>query len=149
MKNVIETLKDILSASPLMVEFNDNQHIDYNEEQPGNYGVYPIGTSLVKENILGDETYRTNFIIYANMQAHDNYVRLLNSNWLLRMTYWLNSLTDIPIVKDEEKLPLTQGKITSITCSNGMLFGIPTGNIADGVSYQLQIQIEYEFKNND
>lgn len=145
-KNVIETFKDILSASPLMVEFNGNQHIDYNFEEPSNYGVYPIGTRKIDENILGDETYRTDFIVYANMQAHDNYVRLINSNWLLKMTYWLNSLKNISIIKDEDEKKQTTGIIKSISAFNGMLFGIPTGDIADGVSYQLQIQIEYEFK---
>lgn len=143
--NVIETVKKILTDCPLMDEFNDNIHIDYmslGDKQEMDTGVYPLGTSLVSGDILGNKKYHINFSVFADKKAYEDYDRLNNSGFLLSLTYYLNQLKDIAItenVNGEEK----NGVITKISAGNGLLFSVPSGDINDGVTYQIQIGVDY------
>lgn len=142
--NVIEVLKNLLSDCPLMDEFN-NEHIDYNEDVTGNYGIYSVGTNKIKEDIVGNATYVSDFILYANNMAYDDITRLSNASWLMRMTYWLDKQKNFNITEIIDGFVMN-GIITKITASNGMMFSVPTGDINDGVNYQIQIKVTYEFK---
>lgn len=140
--NVIERLKDMLSDCPLMDDFNDG-HVDYTEAEPGNFGIFNVGTTKLKEDVLGNATYISNFTLYANNMAYDDMTRLANSSWLLDMSYWLNNQKDLDIeveIEGETK----KGVISKIDSSNAMMFRYPTGNPADGVDYQIQIKVTYK-----
>lgn len=40
-------------------------------------------------------------------------------------------------------MELNTGEITKISCANAMIFDVPTGDINDGVRYQMQIAVTY------
>ena len=50
------------------------------------------------------------------------------------------------IIVDGKEL---SGEITKMSCANAMLFAVPTGNVNDGVTYQLQIYAEYTIESEE
>ena len=62
--------------------------------------------------------------------------------------YWLEKQKHIAVtaVVDGKEMP---GEITKMSCANAMLFAVPTGNVNDGVTYQLQIYAEYTIESEE
>lgn len=143
--NVIEAVRSILTDASIMDEFN-GVHVDYTES--GEAGIYTNGAVKISEDLIGNPTYRMNFQLYTGMQAFADYDRLKNSDFLLRLTYYLDTITGVEITEtvNEKECP---GEITKISCSNAMLFDVPTGDINDGVRYQLQIAVTYKIYSED
>ncbi len=137
--NIIELVKSILQEFP---KIND-LHIDYNEASPDEFGLYPTGDTLVKDDILGNQTRQHKFILYAVYQSFNDYDRLANSGTLLELQMWLErhaNNQEVSITVDNRELA---GTLTKLTCANGMLYEIPDGNMNSGVMYQLQITADY------
>ncbi len=139
--NVIETMKRILTDCDLMDEFN-GIHVDYTESQAGTAGLYSNGASKIGEDIIGNPIYQINFQLYAGLHAAIDFDRLQNSDFLLNLTYYLNSLKGVPITETVNGQEYT-GEITKVTCSNALLYSVPTGDLNDGVTYQIQISVTY------
>lgn len=57
-----------LTEYPKISEFltGGDIHIDFTEPDPVNYGLSSNGDSLVKEDILGNQIRRHNFVMYAS-----------------------------------------------------------------------------------
>ena len=142
--NIIETIQAALASFPKINEL----HIDYNDDAPDNFGLYPTGDSIIVQDIIGNQMRNHNFVLYADFLSFNDYLRLQNSNTLLELQYWLekypNQQTVTAMIDGEEK----NGVLTKITCSNGMLFSVPDGNINSAVRYTLQISAEYQIINN-
>lgn len=140
--NIIEAVKKVLTEYPRMSEFCNGIHIDFNKNEPGNFGLYSNGDSLVKEDIIGNQKRKHNFVLYANNQTFNDFERLANSTFLLELGYWLEIVKNQPVsvVVDDTEY---QGVVTKLSSANGMLYMVPTGDINDGVTYQLQIYAEY------
>lgn len=132
--NVIEKVKDILKNYEHISEFVNDIHIDFTDSDAKSYGLSSIGDALLSKDILDNETRQHNFILYARAEAYEDFDRLQNSNFLLELNYWLEKQKDIEI---------NNGKITSLSSANGMLYEIPDGDLNNGVLYQLQIYAEY------
>lgn len=142
--NIIEVLQSALETFP---NIND-LHIDYNENAPDSFGLYPTGDRLVTQDIIGNQKRNHNFILYADFLSFNDYLRLQNSSTLLELHYWLEHYADgqevTAIIGENEYI----GNLTKITCSNGMLFSIPDGNMNTAVRYTLQIAVEYTISTN-
>lgn len=138
--NIIELVKSILQEFPKIGEL---VHIDYTENTVQDFGLYPTGDKLVKEDILGNQTRNHTFILYATCQSFNDYDRLVNSGMLLELQMWLEQHADGQEITVEVGGRIYKGKLTKLTCSNGMLYGIPDENTNSGVQYQLQITAEY------
>lgn len=142
--NIIETIQAALASFPKINEL----HIDYNDDAPDNFGLYPTGDRIITQDIIGNQTRNHNFVLYADFLSFNDYLRLQNSNTLLELQYWLekypNQQTITATIDGEEK----SGVLTKITCSNGMLFSVLDGNINSAVRYTLQIAAEYQIINN-
>lgn len=141
--NIIEKMESILLEFPKI----NSLHLDYNENAPEEFGLYPTGDTLVKEDILGNQQRRHNFILYAAFQSLNDYDRLANSGTLLELQQWLERYADeqeITITINRKEL---SGFLKKITCANGMLFNIPDDNLNGSVQYQLQITAEYTINN--
>jgi hypothetical protein len=141
--NIIELVKQILTDYPKMSEFTNDIHVDFTDSAPTNFGLSSTGDQLIKEDIVGNQTRQHNFVLYAINQAFTDYDRLANSTFLLEITYWLeqHKVDDpIEVIINEQTV---SGKITKLTSANGMLYSIPTGDINDGVTYQIQIYAQY------
>ena len=143
--NILEKVKEILTEYPKMSEFCNGIHTDFTENKPGNFGLYPNGDAILKTDILGGQKRKHSFVLYANNQSFNDFERIANSTFLLELAYWLETVKNVPItvtVGNEER----EGIITKMSSANGMMFAAPTGDINDGVTYQLQIYSEYKVK---
>ena len=143
--NILEKVKEILTEYPKMSEFCNGIHTDFAENKPGNFGLYPNGDAILKTDILGGQKRKHSFVLYANNQSFNDFERIANSTFLLELVYWLETVKNVPItvtVGNEER----EGIITKMSSANGMMFAAPTGDINDGVAYQLQIYAEYKVK---
>lgn len=143
--NVIEATKKILSNYKKISEFSSGVQIDFTINEPTNFGLSSIGDTLIKEDVLGNQKRKHSFVLYAVNQAYEDYDRLSNSNFLLELAYWLETQKgqSIDIVIGDI---VKKGEITKISTANAMIFNVPTGNIRDGVMYQIQIYVEYKVK---
>lgn len=144
--NIIELVKTTLQSFPRISEICSDIHVDFTDESPTSYGLYPTGDVLIKRDILGNETRKHTFTLQAIYQSQSDYDRLSNSGVLLELQLWLEKQPA------NQQITVTIGDITKtgrlkkLTCSNGMLFRIPNGNMNDGVCYQLQISAEYKLE---
>lgn len=143
--NILEKVKEILTEYPKISEFCNGIHTDFTENKPGNFGLYPNGDAVLKTDILGGQKRKHSFVLYANNQSFNDFERIANSTFLLELAYWLETVKNVPItvtVGNEER----EGIVTKMSSANGMMFAAPTGDINDGVTYQLQIYAEYKVK---
>ncbi|MFQ9516721.1 MAG: hypothetical protein ACLRZ9_12980 [Eubacterium sp.] len=149
--NIIETVRKILTDYPKMEEFTNKIHIDFTDnEQDSDFGLSSTGDTKLKEDILGNQVRKHSFILYALNQAFTDYDRLSNSTFLLELSHWLEMLdTDKYEVEEIIDESVYKGKLVSLECANAMAFQMPSGDIDDGVMYQVQIYAEYSFSREE
>lgn len=138
--NIIELVKKILLKFPKINEVCNDIHVDFTDDIPTNYGLSSTGDSLIKTDVLGNQSRKHTFILYAVYQSQSDYDRMVNSGTLLELQYYLE--------KNYFNQKFSDGIITKLTCSNGMLYEIPE-ELNDGILYQLQITAEYETESED
>ncbi len=141
MMNIIETMKTVLSESKIMDEFN-GIHVDYTEPEEGSAGLFTSGAVKTGEDVIGNPSYRLNLTLYTGMRGALDYDRIKNSDFFLRLTYFLDELTGIETIETINDENYT-AEINKVACSNQLLYSVPTGDINDGVIYQFQIAVEY------
>lgn len=142
--NIIEVVKETLQQFPKISQVCNDIHIDFTDDIPTNYGLSPTGDTLIKEDILGNQTRQHTFILYAVFQSQSDYDRMANSGTLLELQHWLENKADnqkITVTVGDKELT---GELKKITCANGMLYAIPDDNLNSGVLYQLQITAQYK-----
>lgn len=139
--NIIELVKEILLKFPKINEVCNDIHVDFTDDIPTNYGLSSTGDSLIKTDILGNQSRKHTFILYAVYQSQSDYDRMVNSGTLLELQYYLE--------KNYFNQKFPDGIITKFTCSNGMLYSVPQENEFEGLRYQLQIIAEYETESED
>ena len=144
--NIIEVVKQILTDCPLVQDLSGSINIDYTEDSPVSFGLYPTGDQLTKENILGNQDRRHNFVLYAVFQSFTDYDRLANSTFLLNLAYYLEKAAtgqEIEVTINNETV---SGKLTKLSSANGMLYGYQDGTLSGPVTYQIQIYAEYHIE---
>ena len=140
--NIIELVKEVVLGFPNISDL----HIDYTEDSPDNYGLYPTGDQLIRETITGDQDRQHNFVLYAIFQSINDYERMANSTFLLDLAYWLEHAATgqaVEVTIDERTVT---GMLTKLSSANGMLYGYQNGDLAGPVTYQLQIYAQYEIE---
>ena len=143
--NIIELVRQLLTDYPHMSEFTNNIHVDFTaSDEKSDFGLSSTGDSKIKEDILGNQTRRHSFVLYAVNQAFNDYDRLANSTFLLELSHWLENI-DQGEYQIEETInqSIYKGTLQSIECANAMMYQIPTGDIQNGVMYQLQLYATY------
>jgi len=141
--NIIEQVKQILADCPLVQDLSGGINIDYTEDSPVSFGLYPTGDQLTKENILGNQDRRHNFVLYAVFQSFTDYDRLANSTFLLNLAYYLEKAVtgqEIEVTINNETV---SGKLTKLSSANGMLYGYQDNTLSGPVTYQIQIYADY------
>ena len=141
--NVIETVRELLQSFPKIAEACGSVHVDFADPEPTSYGLTSIGDTLVSENILGDQTWRHSFLLYATFHSANEFDRLVNSGLLQELTLWLSSQGGQEITQDIGS-DTRSGEITRISAGNAMLYEIPQENALDGVQYQMSITADYK-----
>lgn len=146
--NIIELVRKLLTEYPKIMEFTNEVHVDFTDDTPTNFGLSSAGDTLLKEDILGNQLRKHNFVLYAINQSFTDYDRLANSTFLLDLSYWLEQVKGQPIeVTINEQIKT--GKIISMSSANAMLYSIPTGDINNGVIYQIQIYAQYTLESGE
>ena len=140
--NIIERMKSILQSFPKISTVCNEIHIDFADSEPTSYGLSSIGDSLIKEDILGNQTRQHSFLLYSTFSGINDFERQENSTALLELSLWLQEQTgaQVETVIGEHTY---SGEITTITAANGMLYAAPQENNIDGMQYQLQITAQY------
>lgn len=138
---VVEFMREWLDKSGLMSEFT-GKHFDFVETVPLESGLFSNGVTKVREDIEGNKQYQANLMLLSGLHAFGDYDRLSNSEFMNCLTYSLDRIRNVKICEKEGGL-LRNGIITRVQGSNGMLYSMPTGDVNDGVMYQLQIQVNY------
>lgn len=144
--NIIELVKSILQDFPKINEVCNDIHIDFTDNTSDSYGLSSIGDALLAEDILGNQRRQHNFLLYAVFQSVNDYDRLNNSGTLLELQLWLERQAQHRKIESTVGDEHLTGKLTKLTCSNGMLYAVPENNLNSGVQYQLQITAEYEIE---
>lgn len=142
---IIDFMRQKLTEYPKISEFlaGGDIHIDFTEPDPVNYGLSSNGDSLIKEDLLGNQTRQHNFAMYAVGQSFTDYNRLTNSNFLLELGYYLEHLPEEEgLIVDTGEHELT-GKFLKATTANAMSMGLMGETINEGVMYQIQIYARY------
>lgn len=137
--NVLDYMREWFNNNELLKEFN--QSYDFLEQVPNNVGLFSNGITLLKQDIEGNSQYKMNLVLMSGMTAYADYDRLLNSEFMNKLTYQLATIKNIEIVENGRS-----GIITSVLATNGMMYSVPSGDINDGVIYQLQISVNYKLK---
>lgn len=141
--NIIEVVKQILTDCPLVQDLSGSINIDYTEDSPVSFGLYPTGDQLLKEDILGNQDRQHNFVLYAVFQSFTDYDRLANSTFLLNLAYYLEHAVtgqEIEVTINNETV---SGKLTKLSSANGMLYGYQDNTLSGPVTYQIQIYADY------
>lgn len=144
--NVIELVKQTLSECSLVSDLSGSINIDYTENTPASFGLYPTGDQLLKEDILGNQDRQSNFVLYAVFQSFTDYDRLANSTFLLDLAYWLEQAATgqtIDVTINEQNVA---GALKKLSSANGMLYGYQDGTLSGPVTYQIQIYAQYHLE---
>lgn len=142
---IIDFMRQKLTEYPQISDFLavGDIHIDFTEPDPVNYGLSSNGDSLIKEDLLGNQTRQHNFSMYAVGQSFTDYNRLANSNFMLELGYYLEHLPEEEgLIVDTGEHELT-GKFLKATTANAMSMGLMGETINEGVMYQIQIYARY------
>lgn len=139
--NIIETFKEQLSNCEVMDEFN-GVHIDYTEAMPGEAGLFTNGAVKIGEDLLGNPKYQINFELVTGNRAAIEYDRLKNSDFFLKLTYFLDSIKGIVTTENVNGTEYP-AEVRTVKCSNQLLYSVPTGDINDGVQYSFRITAVY------
>lgn len=133
--NVIEKTQQIISEYPEISKFTNEVDIDFTSNEPTSFGLSSTGDTKVREFLTGKQIRQHNFVLYATQDSFNSFQRLNNSNFLIDFTYWLEK---------QKNIDIDEGKIVRMWTSNGMAYEVPSGDINDGIRYQIQIYVEYE-----
>lgn len=131
---IIECVKEHMSGCPLLSEIPPkNRHIDWTEDNPDDYGIFPSGDSETgPAYINGDEKRTYTFAFYIRRMTDTDAKRLECSGFMERLQEWLNS--------HAPELP--EGcTFISATAENAMLLELnKTGTRG---TYQVQCAVDY------
>ena len=147
---IIDFMRQKLTEYPKISEFltDCDIHVDFTEPD-SSYGLSSNGDSLVKEDMLGNQTPRHNFAMYAVAPSFTDYCRLVNSNFLLELGYWLEQLPEegglIANIGNQE----LEARFLKATTSNAMAMQPMGETVNDGILYQIQIQVTYKIESEE
>lgn len=140
--NIIERMRGILESFPKISTVCNEIHIDFADPEPTSYGLSSTGDSLIKEDILGNQTRQHSFLLYSTFSGINDFERQENSTALLELAVWLKNQTGAEVETEVDGVT-HKGEIIKITAENGMLYAVPQENNIDGMQYQLQIIAQY------
>lgn len=144
--NIIEQVKQLLSDCELISNLNGELNIDFTEDSPVSFGLYPTGDQLLKEDVLGNQDRQHNFVLYAVFQSFTDYDRLANSTFLLDLAYYLEKVETGQEIEVTINNKTVTGKLTRLSSANGMLYGYNNETLSGPVTYQIQIQAQYRIE---
>ena len=140
-------MRQVLTNYPNIADFIRGEvHIDFNEEEDHNYGLSSTNDSLLKKDILGNQTRTNNMVLYATNQSANDYDRLQNSTFLLDLGYYLEIVKGQKVTATINGVEMN-GQVQSVFIANAMAWG----KSEDGqyITYQLQIKVNYTLESEE
>lgn len=137
--NIIEVVKSALQSYPQINKVCNEITIDFTDSTVDSYGLTSTGDTLLKEDILGNQTRQHNFVLYAVYQSVNDYDRMVNTGTLLSLQMYLEQYAKGQKIAVDVNNKCYNGTLTKLTCANGMVYEIPNQNMNNGIIYQLQI----------
>lgn len=131
---MIDCVKAYMNTCPLLSEIiPKKRHIDFTEDSPDNYGIFPSGdTETGNSYINGDEERLYTFAVYVRRMSDTDAVRLESSGFIERLQDWFNSsFPELPADCD----------LVDITAQNAML--LEENKAGTRGTYQVQCAIRY------
>ena len=144
--NIIELVQKTLTEFPQISDLNNGVDVDFTEDSTGYCGLYPTGDQLLKEDIVGNQDRRHNFVLYANFEGFSDYQRVANSTFLLNLAYWLEKAATGQAIEVTINEQTVTGRLTKLSSANGMLYGYQDGTLTGPVMYQLQVYAQYHLE---
>ena len=144
--NIIELVQKTLTEFPQISDLNNGVDVDFTEDSTGYCGLYPTGDQLLKEDIVGNQDRRHNFVLYANFEGFSDYQRVANSTFLLNLAYWLEKAATGQAIEVTINEQTVIGRLTKLSSANGMLYGYKDGTLSGPVTYQLQVYAQYHLE---
>ena len=137
-QTIIECVRDYIAACPLLSDIM-GRHIDWTEETPDNYGIFPNGdVQSGSKYIDGTEERQYRFSFYIRKMTDTDVSRLENSGFLEALQRWF---TYHPVMLPDSC------QFIFISAENAMLLELnETG--AEG-TYQVQCAIDYLYLGKD
>lgn len=135
--SIIQGVRSWLAACPLLSEFT-KKYVDWTDDSPGNYGIFPDGDVPIGEPYI-DGTQERQYTVAVNAKklSVTNADRLANSAFLERLQSWIDAQF---MAGNLPELP-TGCEVTEIEAVNAMLLDItPNGKTG---TYQVQINLYY------
>lgn len=148
---IIDYMRQKLTEYPKISEFltESDIRVDFTEPGVSSYGLSSNGDSLMKEDMLGNQTRRHNFVMFAVAPSFTDYCRLANSNFLLELGYWLDNLSEEEGLEVNQSEQLLSGRFLKATVSNAMAMQPMGETVNDGILYQIQIQVTYKVESEE
>lgn len=145
---IIDFMREKLSEYPKIQEFlaGEELHMDFTDPDATSYGLSSAGDALVKEDLLGNQQRRHNFVLYAVNQSFTDYCRLANSNFLLELGYWLERLPEEDGINVDTGDEIFTGRFMKASAANAMAMQPMGATVNDGVLYQIQIYAYYKIE---
>jgi len=134
--NVIEYIRKWVEDNA--IEKFAKCHIDGNKSKIGEWDLAPNGITKTKETIDGVEYFAQNFTLYTQKHSYNDLDRLNNSNFLAELGYNMSKIENVSIAENGRG-----GKIIKVSTNNALLYSVIDGDINKGVTYQIQISVEY------
>jgi hypothetical protein len=147
--NIIELMQTTLSECDLISDLSGSVNINYTENTPVSFGLYPTGDQLIREDILGNQDRQHNFVLYAVFSSFNDYESLANSTFLLDLAYLLEKSATGQEVDVTINGQTVTGRLTKLSSANGMLYGYQEGTLTGPVTYQLQIYAQYHIESEE
>lgn len=148
---IIDYMRQKLTEYPKISEFltESDIRVDFTEQGVSSYGLSSNGDSLMKEDMLGNQTRRHNFVMFAVAPSFTDYCRLANSNFLLELGYWLDNLSEEEGLEVNQSGQQLSGRFLKATVSNAMAMQPMGETVNDGILYQIQIQVTYKVESEE
>ena len=131
MQNWLEEFDGGIELSPL-----DEILTDRTDEAPRSFALAPAGSDKASQDVVGERTYRYNYVLYVKAHGGNEVDREGNYALLEAIADWIEEHNDD---RDFPKFP--GGRIVEeVTAANAMLFDLFENGFA---LYQVQIQLTF------
>ena len=131
---MIDCIKAYMNTCPLLSEIiPKKRHIDFTEDSPDNYGIFPSGDAETGISYInGDEEREYSFAVYVRRMSDTDAVRLENSGFIERLQEWFGS--------SSPELP-GNCDLVELTARNAML--LEENKAGTRGTYQVQCAVKY------
>lgn len=136
MTSIIDGIKNYVAACPLLADIS-KRHINWLEDSPDNYGIYPSGDTVLSTYISGSEERLYTFAVEVRKMTDSDVRRLESSGFIEKLQIYFNSAP----------LPLLPAGCTAqeLYAENAMLFDLDKSGKKGTFSVQCKMKYDIDY----